>query len=529
MGFSMQELMANQPSQSTQPPAGNPSAAAPVASPTTTPATPATTAPSGAPDTFSMQELMAGSTDTSTTPLNTDQRSEAFKQQVYSQAGEDFKAGRYLKAAGDLFNLFHNPDELNPKEAAKGVGQGLGQTGLGALSLANKIMPTNPDEVEFINRTKHSVIPQNASQEFGANLESVAEFMLGDAALSKLSYAERLPKVGKAIKTLQESPILMKQVLAQMAKAGITQGTVGTVQGGLKTGTVSGAVQEGVTAGTAGALLAGAGEAVGAGREALSADREAVTSDTENPSLVRQVFKGKDVAQPGAQSAVRRGVQASTEAAGTADESIAANIENQPILRGNQTVLDEPLDALKKNEDAAYKKVDDTVGFDLKAEKDQLANDKYRLSQLGNTDADVTARGNLTEAINDSTDRIAEAEQKLKDAGIDPKSADAVHQQRMAGTDFKKAVVKNTNADGSVNIDGLLKDSKNLRFNRFGDRLEQFMGKEAADDYISRLQEMQKLGAHTVKTQAIAKWVAKGAGTLGTLGYGAHVVHGLLE
>jgi hypothetical protein len=36
--------------------------------------------------------------------------------------------------------------------------------------------------------------------------------------------------------------------------------------------------------------------------------------------------------------------------------------------------------------------------------------------------------------------------------------------------------LKRTNADGSVNVDGLLSDSKNLRFTKYGDRLEQFMG-----------------------------------------------------
>lgn len=168
-------------------------------------------------------------------------------------------------------------------------------------------------------------------------------------------------------------------------------------------------------------------------------------------------------------------------------------------------VLDEHMSALQDNETAAYKKMDDAAGFDVKAEKQQLVNDQYKLKQLGNTDADVTARGNLIESINDSTDRIAQAEAKMKAAGIDPKAADAIHQQRMAGTDFKKSLVKNTNpADGSVNVDGLLNDAKKLRFTKYGDRLQQFMGKEGADNYVSQLEEMQKLGAHAVK----ARWVA---------------------
>lgn len=252
--------------------------------------------------------------------------------------------------------------------------------------------------------------------------------------------------------------------------------------------------------------------------ESTAAESTVPESEAESqPGVIRQIWEGKKVAQPGAEAAVRKGVQSSTEAAGTADESVAANIKNQPVLKGNQSIVDEPLSALKEKESALYKKVDDAVGFDLKAEKAQLANDKYKLSQLGNTDADITQRGNLTEAINDSTDRIAQAEAKLRQAGIDPKAADAVHQQRMAGQDFKKVLVRHTNADGSINIDGLLKDSKNLRFSKYGDRLGQFMGNDAADAFTSKLEDMQKLGAHAVK----ARWVA---GILGGLALGGGTV-----
>src|SRR5439155_491337 len=81
--------------------------------------------------------------------------------------------------------------------------------------------------------------------------------------------------------------------------------------------------------------------------------------------------------------------------------------------------------------------------FDVKAEKQQLSNDQYKLKQLGNTDADLTQKGKLIEAINDSTDRIKDAETKLQDAGIDPKAADLLHRQRMAGQEFRKVLIKN--------------------------------------------------------------------------------------
>jgi hypothetical protein len=216
-------------------------------------------------------------------------------------------------------------------------------------------------------------------------------------------------------------------------------------------------------------------------------------TEAEQPGLLQQVLHGEKVAQQPAQAAVRQAAGASEEA---------------PILQGNTTVLDEPLANLKQQEQAAYKQVDDAVGFDLKAEKASLANDQYKLAQLGNTDADITARGNLTEAINDSQDRIAEAEEKLQEAGIDPKAADTLHQQRMAGIDFKKALVKNTNPDGTINVDGLLSASKNLRFTKFGDRLQQFMGSDGADEFMVQLQQAQDLGAHAMKAQKIAKIVS---------------------
>jgi hypothetical protein len=175
--------------------------------------------------------------------------------------------------------------------------------------------------------------------------------------------------------------------------------------------------------------------------------------------------------------------------------------------------------ALREQEKAAYAKVDDAVGFDLKAEKTQLANDQWKLKQLGNTDADVTARGNLIDSINDSQDRITEATQTLRDAGIDPGAADTLHQQRMAGSDFRKSLVKNTNAgDGSLNIDGLLNDAKNLQNNKFGNRLEQFMGPDGAAEYVSQLKKMQAQGASAANAQRIAKLVGKWvlAGTVTT-------------
>jgi hypothetical protein len=243
--------------------------------------------------------------------------------------------------------------------------------------------------------------------------------------------------------------------------------------------------------------------AVGGNPEEEAAGAETVAP--KSPGIIQELRQGKEVAQPLGQNAVRSGVSSAATKAGTVPPAA-----DTPILKGNSTVLDDPLSALSKNEKAAYKTVDDAVGFDLKAEKQQLSNDQYKLSQLGNTDADINTRGNLIEAINDSESRIAEAEGKLKTAGIDPKVADTIHQQRMAGMDFKKALVSSSAPDGSsIDVDKLLNASKLLRFNKFGDRISQFMGGDAnADAYMEQLQKAQAAGVHAMKTQAIVKAIA---------------------
>jgi hypothetical protein len=227
--------------------------------------------------------------------------------------------------------------------------------------------------------------------------------------------------------------------------------------------------------------------------ETAAVPKPGIVSTVKN--LKNEIVQGAKVAQPGAQEAVRDVVPT-----GTAEEI--------PLVKGNKTFMDDHLSDIEQQKIAAYEKIDDVSGFDVKALKDKLKTDQYNLKQLGSSDPDKTGR--LVEAINDSTDRLAEANEKLKVAGVDPDSADALNARWKAGEDFKKSLVKNTNpADQSVNVDGLLKDAKNLRFNKYGDRLEQFMGKEGADKYVSQLEEMQQLGAHAVKAQKIAMWLGK--------------------
>lgn len=173
--------------------------------------------------------------------------------------------------------------------------------------------------------------------------------------------------------------------------------------------------------------------------------------------------------------------------------------------------------------------MDEAAGFDVKAEKAQLSNDQYKLKQLGNTEADIAQKDKLTASIKDSQARISDAEAKMQDAGIDPTEADALHKQRMAGTDFRKALIQNASSDGqTLNVNGLLNASKKLQFSKYGNRLEQFFGSpEAADNFMSDLEQAQKTGAsaaakHAFAMSAIRKALYSVGGGAGiALGYAA--------
>jgi hypothetical protein len=253
-----------------------------------------------------------------------------------------------------------------------------------------------------------------------------------------------------------------------------------------------------------------------AGGKAGEGAAEATHALNPKTGIIEKIVKGEKVAQAPAKAAIRG-------AAGAEDEAA--------LLEGNKTVLDEPLKGIAQKEKAAYQKMDTAAGFDVKAERATLANDEYKLKQLGNTEADQTAREKLTASIEDSKKRLGEAEKKMGEAGVDTKEADTLHKQRMAGQEFKKALIQHVSPDGeSVNVDGLLNASKKLRFSKYGDRLEQFMGsKEKADAFMEELQEAQEAGVHALKMRELGKTALKVLGGLGAVGTGAGAIAHVLK
>jgi hypothetical protein len=217
------------------------------------------------------------------------------------------------------------------------------------------------------------------------------------------------------------------------------------------------------------------------------------------------------------------GLAATQEPGAAAIRTATGAPASTPILSGTTTAADDTLARVGVAKDAAYKQIDDTVGFDLKAERQKLSDTQYAIKQPG-ADKDV-----LQEEIDASTKQIADANMKLKQAGIDPKGADRLNTSWEANKGFKNDIVKSTSSDGTINVKQLLSRSKNARFNpRYGDRLAQAFGKgdaaagkPIADAYIQGLEAAQKAGVQAIHAQKVHQWIAGliGSAVAGATGY----------
>lgn len=405
-------------------------------------------------------------------------------------------------------------------DVAAGFVKGAGDTVSGVSHLLHKIPVVGetlaPSEgISALDKLDES---KNTAQSVGKGIEGIAEFATGDEALEGVAkaskfvaLAQKYPLVAKTLQLATEHPWLAK-IITEGTKGAVTGAAEGGVKGAQKNDAVGGA--------ETGAEIGGA---FGAAKGALPEAVAAVKSTRFNPFRAA-AEAGAEASQAPAEDAIRAGVQESANKAGTANPlGVNKGIATNPILSGNTTVLDEPLQILENNKRAAYQAADKVAGFDLKAEKLQLKNDLYKMQQLGNTAADKVTRKALTESVADSTRRIQIAEAKLTQAGIDPKAADAVNTSWKAGQDFKKVLVRTTGTDGTVNVDQMLKQSKALRFSNRGDRLAQLMGQQGADTFMDQLEAAQKAGVHAVKVQKFINWagglVASGIGA--GAGYGA--------
>lgn len=326
--------------------------------------------------------------------------------------------------------------------------------------------------------------PSSPAEWTGYAMEGLAEFYAGDEAFKALSMADKLKKLQSVAETLAEHPMLSK-----LAAVGARSLRFGTVAG----------LQDFAHGATAGQAAKTGGEVAG-----TTAVLDAAVIPAAS-KVAKYVLNN-----PFRQTAQKVATSAIQEAAGVGAEV--------PIIKGAESALDEPVKDLWQQKIDAYAKIDKEAGFDVKEAKDQLRTDQYNLKQT----TDPATESKLWQRIRENKDRIAEAETKLNAAGIDPQSGAAANTRWQAGRAFKNVVVRNTAPDGTVNIDTLLKQSKMLRYNKFGDRLAQFTGSpEKADAFMAQLDAAQKTGIKTVQARKLAAWTGKIAGSaaLGSAAY----------
>lgn len=107
-------------------------------------------------------------------------------QQRLNQIQQDFLAGRHEKAAGDLLELAQNP-----------------RGGRGVYTPFGLIHPSAPTDA--------------GNQDYQANLDTIAEWMLQQADEAGRTIVEYLPQVQKALTAMRSSPVLYRRMVAKIA------------------------------------------------------------------------------------------------------------------------------------------------------------------------------------------------------------------------------------------------------------------------------------------------------------------------
>lgn len=214
--------------------------------------------------------------------------------------------------------------------------------------------------------------------------------------------------------------------------------------------------------------------------------------------IIKQIVKGKNVAQPEAQAAMGE--------AGAGGESIRESL-TQPIAEAESKA------------DALYKQMDES-GIDVKAMNQKLRNINRELRKLTDTPEDMAREAKLEQARTGLMD-------KIQQSGIPPKlikQADAQFRQAQALSDVEAKIFKNPEivegnvkygTEETVNVDKAIKSLEKLQENKWGRRVDQAFGKEGADRLMSKLYDAQRQGVHAMKVREIAKWAGITLGASG--------------
>jgi len=243
-----------------------------------------------------------------------------------------------------------------------------------------------------------------------------------------------------------------------------------------------------------------------------------IAEATPKAGPLRQIWQGEKVAQAPAKAALQGGAQASA-----ADAGVAGTADTAGSVR---TLLDNPIDALSKNERAAYDTINKAAGTDLKA----LYDYRTQLQDALDDPTNIGQKANLQSELKTTEGQIADGEKLATSNGVDPDTlnqAKGMTQQRYAMEDVAKklfsneSVVRGNMAHGApetINIDSALRQVENLdKPSRFAPRgaptrLEQAFGEDGAQALKQSLYDAQKAGQTALTKQVWAKRIASVTG-----------------
>jgi hypothetical protein len=264
----------------------------------------------------------------------------------------------------------------------------------------------------------------------------------------------------------------------------------------------------------------------------VSAATKVVKATGALPDIVEQVAKGEGIAQPQAETALRRAASTGSREAGL------STVQPQSL----RTVLEDPIESLESQAKAQYRQIDRAAGTDFKALNDKLSNTEYQIRQLTETEEDVAKEAQLEKSRTALIEKIEAAKQEALKNGVDPKTLDAADQsfkQANALKDVEAKVFKNTSVikgnvvhgtTETVNVDAAVKALQKLQdIEKFGgSRLEQAFGQEGAKAVLDDMYSAQRAGVKAMTRQQWATRIAKLGLTVGGLTLGGHILHAAL-
>lgn len=424
-----------------------------------------------------------------------------------------------------------------------GIGEGVFGTGAGLVDLTNKIL--DPLATTLPNGQKDHIIPQGVSsylhnlagdneqqagwERVGQGTESIAEFIMGDAALKGLSTSEKLLQASKAVKVIEDSPVLNR--IFQAGVRAVRGGIVGTIQGGVKSGgDPSQAIAGGVGGAVGNALVPEAIDALKATPKAIKGAYTAISEALQGAEKVVQPELQTGISNILKQVAAEHGI---TIPDGTAMRDAAEHVGQE----------------IKNQASSIYSKIDDALGgTDFKSVNRQLDAAQRAFNADTGFDPDVTGR--LIEHLNHLEDFKANLRQTAMQAGIPEDAftqADKLWRQGSAMQDLSAKIRQSTTGlpdnlrDGSksanqanpevVSPSKLVPKIHMLRDSgRLSQALTQDLSAARGNDLLRTVEAAKARSADIASTKKIVGKVATGlAHAAGTGAVGGAVVHHLVQ